>query len=75
MANLSLNDMQYIINEASKMVLNEITVKDAYTKYYSDIPPRDYQRINLMIQGDNDILLPETKWVLKLYKVKSPRLM
>ena len=41
MANLSLNDMQYIINEASKMVLNEITVKDAYTKYYSDIPPRE----------------------------------
>ena len=65
-------------NESKKMIgniLTEITVKDAYTKYYSDIPSRDYQRIYLMIQGDNDILLPETKWVLGLYKKKSPRLM
>ena len=29
MAKWSLNDMKYIIEEASKMVLNEITVKDA----------------------------------------------
>ena len=75
MVNLSLNDIQYMIEEASKMVLNEITVKDAYTKYYSDIPINIFRSINYIIQGDNDILLPETKWALNLYKKKSPRFM
>ena len=62
------------MNESRK-ILSEIKVVDAYTKYYQDIPERDFQRIILNIQKDNDTLLPETKWVLKLYKTKSPRLM
>ena len=62
------------VNE-NRRLLSEIKVVDAYTKYYQDIPERDFQRIILNIQKDNDTLLPETKWVLKLYKTKTPRLM
>ena len=58
-----------------KMLLNEITVLDAYTKYYSDVPAEVYKEILAKTQGDNNVLLPETKWVLGLYKKKSPRLM
>ena len=59
----------------NKMLLNEITVLDAYAKYYSDIPSEVYKEILARLQGDNNVLLPETKWVLGLYKKKSPRLM
>ena len=72
---INSDELKYIISEAANMLLNEITVKDAYAAYYQDIPERDFQRIILNIQNDNDTLLPETKWVLKLYKKKSPRLM
>ncbi len=59
----------------NKMLLTEITVLDAYAKYYSDIPAEVYKEILARLQGDNNVLLPETKWVLGLYKKKSPRLM
>ena len=78
MANLSLNDMQYIINEASKMVLNEITVKDAYARFYKDIPTNHYESIISVIQTGGDdfsdgmVLSPESKWALAIYR-KNPQ--
>jgi hypothetical protein len=60
-----------------RTLLNEITVKDAYDRYYREkgVSETDYQKIISSLQGDNDILLPETKWALELYKRKSPRFM
>ena len=78
MAKLSLNDMQYIINEASKMVLNEITVKDAYARFYKDIPTNHYESIISVIQTGGDdfndgmVLSPESKWALAIYR-KNPQ--
>lgn len=52
---------------------------DAYERYYSDVPSYLWEEIIGRLQRDRngnfiDTLLPETKWVLKLYKDKSPRL-
>ena len=69
-------ELKYIINEAANLLLNEITVKDAYVTYYKDILENDYLTIVNTIQGNsNEQLDQDTKWVLKLYKRKSPRLM
>lgn len=59
----------------SRRILNEITVQDASTRFYSDIPANDFMEIINTLQGGNQILLPETKWALSLYKKKSPRFM
>ena len=77
MAKLSLNDMKYIIEEASKMVLNEITVKDAYARFYKGIPEFHYESIISLVQtggedfNDDMVLSPESKWALAVYK-KNP---
>ena len=79
MNELNEKELQYIISEVSNSLLNEIKVMDAYQKYYSDVPSYVWEEIIGRLQKDrngnfvND-LLPETKWVLKLYKAKSPRL-
>ena len=79
MNELNEKELQYIISEVSNSLLNEIKVMDAYQKYYSDVPSYVWEEIIGRLQRDrngnfvND-LLPETKWVLKLYKAKSPRL-
>ena len=62
-----------------RLILTEIKVMDAYERYYSDVPSYIWEEIVGRLQrGKNnewiDTLLPETKWVLKLYKDKSPRL-
>ena len=59
----------------SRNLLSEIKVDDAYTKYYQDIPMNDFMVIISTLQSNNDVLLPETKWALALYKRKSPRFM
>ena len=79
MNELNEKELQYIISEVSNSLLNEIKVMDAYQKYYSDVPSYVWEEMIGRLQKDrngnfvND-LLPETKWVLKLYKAKSPRL-
>ena len=35
---LTQNDLKYIIHESTKRVLNEISIRDAYTRFYQDIP-------------------------------------
>ena len=62
-----------------RLLLNEIKVMDAYERYYSNVPSYLWEEIVGRLQRDRngnyvDTLLPETKWVLKLYKDKSPRL-
>ena len=51
-----------------KMILTEITSKDAYQRFYQNIDANVYNQIVSTVQGDNTILLPETKWVLFCYK-------
>lgn len=34
---LTQNDIRYIINESSKRILNEISIKDSYLRFYQDI--------------------------------------
>ena len=72
---IKYDDIQYIINEVSNRLLSEISVKDAYNRFYKDINEIDYHTIIHALQDNNDILLPETKWALNLYKRKSPRFM
>jgi hypothetical protein len=62
-----------------RLILTEIKVMDAYERYYSDVPSYIWEEVVGRLQRDRngnwvDELLPETKWVLKLYKNKSPRL-
>lgn len=50
------------------ILLTEITVKDAYAQHYSMIDSDVFSTIVRYSQGDGQqILLPNTKWVLKLY--------
>ena len=73
---LNLNDIRYIISESYKKLLAEaISIENAYQRFYSMIPERDYTAIIWALQPGNDNLEDETKWVLNLYKRKSPRLM
>ena len=72
---INLNELKYIIFESYKQLLNEISVIDAYGRFYQDIPEDEYKEILASLQGDNDTLLPETKWALGLRKKNSPRFM
>lgn len=65
---LSLNELKYIIAETYRNLLNEITVKDAYSTHYKDISEDVFNNIVSAMQGDNETLLPETKWVLGRYR-------
>ena len=55
-------------NVVNKMLLTEITCKDAYQRFYKDIPFETYENIVISAQGNNNILLPATKWVLSCFK-------
>lgn len=55
-------------NIVNKRLLTEITCKDAYQRFYKDIPFETYENIVLSTQGNNNILLPVTKWVLSCFK-------
>lgn len=68
---LSKKDLMYIINESVRL-LTEITIKDAYTSYYKDIPENVFIKIVGSSQTEPNILLPITKWVLEKYK-KDPQ--
>ena len=68
---LNGNELRYLVEEINRMALNEISVKDAYNRFYSNVPQEDYEAIINSLQNGNDVLLPETKWVLGLYK-KNP---
>ena len=76
MDKLDFNEMNFIIAEAAKILLNEISVKDAYDKHYQNIPFGDYDTIIKSLQGNNlNKLEGETRWALGLYKNNSPRFM
>lgn len=62
-----------ILNKTN--LLTEISCKDAYQRFYSDIPEEDYRKIVAAVQDDFNVLSADAKWVLKLYNKKSPRLM
>lgn len=55
-------------NIVNNTLLIEISCKDAYQRWYKDIPSETYKNIVLSTQGNNDILLPSTKWVLACFK-------
>lgn len=55
-------------NIVNRTLLTEITCKDAYQRFYKDIPLETYQNIVVSAQGNNNILLPSTKWVLSCFK-------
>lgn len=64
---LSKKDLMYIIKESTRL-LTEISIKDAYSSYYKDIPEDIFTKIVSSAQKEPDVLLPITKWVLKCYK-------
>lgn len=70
-----INDETIHENVIKKNVLMEITCKDAYQRYYSDVPEDDYRKIIAAVQDDFNVLSADAKWVLRLYKKKSPHLM
>ena len=55
------------------ILLTEINVRDAYQKYYQHIYQKVFEEIVAAAQpNEGTILLPNTKWVLGLYK-KNPQ--
>lgn len=72
---LTESRLKKMISEAVKKAINEIAINDAYTKFYQDIPQEDFDKIVSTLQSGNDNLLPETKWVLNLYKRDSSVMM
>lgn len=70
-----INDETIKENTIKSNLLTEITCKDAYQRFYSDIPEEDYRKIIAAVQDDFNVLSADAKWVLKLYKKKSPHLM
>lgn len=70
-----INDETIKENIVKSKLLTEISCKDAYQKYYSDVPEEDYRKIIAAVQDDFNVLSADAKWVLRLYKKKSPRLM
>ena len=70
-----INDETIKENIVKSKLLMEISCKDAYQKYYSDVPEEDYRKIIAAVQDDFNVLSADAKWVLRLYKKKSPRLM
>ena len=65
---LSINELQYILKESVRCILNEITVSDAYVSYYQDIPSEVYKQILSIVQGDNENLSSEARPALELYR-------
>ncbi len=55
-------------NIVNRKLLTEITCIDAYQRFYKDIDEQTYKEIVQKTQGNNNILLPDTKWVLACYK-------
>ena len=72
--NINDNEKCFIKEHIEKQLLNEITVVDAYQRFYQNIPEDDYKTIVGTLQGNNGTLLPETKWVLGLYKRDNKRI-
>ena len=73
---LNIQDIKYIIQESTRRILAEITVRDARLKHYQDIPQQDWMEIIQKLQGNNvNKLEGETRWALELYRRKSPRFM
>jgi hypothetical protein len=70
-----INDETIKENTSKTSLLTEISCKDAYQRFYSDIPEGDYKKIIAAVQDDFNVLSADAKWVLRLYKKKSPRLM
>ena len=70
LGDITKNEKEFIREHIERQLLNEITVVDAYQRYYNHIPEKDYKTIVSWIQGNNTILAPDTgvKWVLGLYK-------
>lgn len=65
-----------ILKESSHSLILEISVPDAYSKYYKDIDNQTFATIIHTIQGDNNnVLLPDTKWVLKMYRNEGDEMM
>jgi hypothetical protein len=71
---LNKEEKKFLLRETLTL-LTEISVQDAYQRFYSDIPQEDYQKIIAATKNSPEVLSPEAKWVLNLYKRKSPRLM
>lgn len=65
---LNKNELYYILSETVKHILKEIKVADAYIVHYKEIPEEIFNTIVTSIQGNNNVLLPETKWVLEQYR-------
>lgn len=71
---LTQNDLKYIIHESAKRVLNEISIRDAYARFYQDIPEGDYNIIvgklskGTLNHDGNTVLHPDAKWFLNLYR-------
>jgi len=58
-----------------KALITEITVEDAYTKFYKDIPKDEYISIvNADPLSKPNFLSPYAKWLLKIYKNKQLKL-
>lgn len=68
---LNLNEINYILCETIKL-LTEITVQNAYSKYYANIDEETFKYILSVIQpNDKNNLHKNTQWVLGLYQ-KEP---
>ena len=65
MKNMLKSIVENIVN---RTLLTEITCKDAYQRFYKDIPLETYENIVISAQGNNNILLPATKWVLSCFQ-------
>jgi hypothetical protein len=72
---LTLQDINFIINESVKLLTEAISIDAAYQRFYNTIPLNDYKTIVSTVQDDTVNLQDETKWVLNLYKRKTPNLM
>jgi hypothetical protein len=57
-------------NIVNRKLLTEITCVDAYQRFYKKkgIDEQTYNEILQKVQGGNNILLPNTKWVLSCYE-------
>ena len=68
---LNLNEINYILCETIKL-LTEITIKDAYSKYYFSLGEEFYTEILSRVQPEQkNVVLPITKWVLGV-ALKNP---
>jgi hypothetical protein len=71
--NTKTGDLVTVVNESrNRGILSEINVRDAYQRFYTNIPLDTYNHIVSYIQDNNNVLLADTKWVLKCY-AKNPQ--